>query len=52
MIFNEMKCHVKPSLGLVGECIPCIPPVFAPGYDSQGQYELLFGPHYLRKKIF
>jgi len=25
MIFNEIKCHVNTSLGLVGECIPCIP---------------------------
>jgi len=27
MIFNETKCHVKTSLGLVGGCIPCIPPL-------------------------
>jgi len=26
MIFNEIKCQVKTSLGLVGGCIPCIPP--------------------------
>jgi len=26
MIFNEIKCHVNTSLGLVGGCIPCIPP--------------------------
>jgi len=26
MIFNEIKCHVKASLGLVGGCIPWIPP--------------------------
>jgi len=26
MIFNEVKCHVNTSLGLVGGCIPCIPP--------------------------
>jgi len=26
MIFNEIKCHVHTSLGLVGGCIPCIPP--------------------------
>jgi len=25
MIFNEIKCHVNTSLGLVGGCIPCIP---------------------------
>jgi len=24
MIFNEIKCHVNTSLGLVGGCIPCI----------------------------
>ena len=30
MIFNEIKCHVNTSLGLVGGCIPCIPPVSAP----------------------
>jgi len=27
MIFNEIKCHVNTSLGLVGRCIP---PVSAP----------------------
>jgi len=26
MIFNEIKCHVNTSLGLMGGCIPCIPP--------------------------
>jgi len=26
MIFNEIKCHVNTSLGLVGGCIPCTPP--------------------------
>jgi len=26
MSFNEIKCHVNTSLGLVGGCIPCIPP--------------------------
>jgi len=26
MSFNEIKCHVNSSLGLVGGCIPCIPP--------------------------
>ena len=32
MIFNEIKCHVNTSLGLVGGCIPWIPhpPVSAP----------------------
>ena len=30
MIFNEIKCHVNTSLGLVEGCIPCIPPVSAP----------------------
>jgi len=33
MIFNEIKCHVNTSLGLVGGCIPCIPhPVSAPAF--------------------
>ena len=27
MIFNEIKCHVNTSLGLLGGCIPCIPPL-------------------------
>jgi len=27
MIFNEIKCHVNTTLGLVGGCIPCIPPL-------------------------
>jgi len=27
MIFNELNCHVNTSLGLVGGCIPCIPPL-------------------------
>ena len=32
MTFNEIKCHVNTFLGLVGGCIPCIPPpVSAPG---------------------
>jgi len=26
MIFNEIKCHTNTPLGLVGGCIPCIPP--------------------------
>jgi len=26
MIFNEIKCRVNTSLGLVGGCIPCISP--------------------------
>ena len=26
MILNEIKCHVNTFLGLVGGCIPCIPP--------------------------
>jgi len=30
MIFNEIKCHVNTFLGLVGRCIPYIPPVSAP----------------------
>jgi len=30
MIFNEIKCRVNTFLGLVGGCIPCIPPVSAP----------------------
>jgi len=30
MIFNEIKCHVNARSGLVGGCIPCIPPVSAP----------------------
>jgi len=25
MIFNEIKCHVNTSFGLVGGCIPCTP---------------------------
>jgi len=31
MIFNEIKCRVNTCLGLVGGCIPCIPPVSEPG---------------------
>jgi len=26
MIFNEIKCHVNTSLGLLGGFIPCITP--------------------------
>jgi len=26
MIFNEIKCHVNTSFGLLGGCIPCIAP--------------------------
>jgi len=35
MIFNEIECHVNTCLGLVGGCIPCIPPVSAPGSRPQ-----------------
>jgi len=31
MILNEIKYHVNTSLGLVGGCIPYIPPVSASG---------------------
>jgi len=31
MIFNEIKCHVNTSLGLVGGCIP---PVSAPVHSA------------------
>jgi len=37
MIFNEIKCHVNTSLGLVGGCIPCIPPVSVPGWRCYKQ---------------
>jgi len=30
MIFNEIKCQVKTSLGLVGGVSPASPPVSAP----------------------
>jgi len=30
MIFNEIKCHVNTSLGLVGNASPAYPPVSAP----------------------
>jgi len=30
MSFNEIKCHVNTSLGLVGGMLPCTPPVSAP----------------------
>jgi len=31
MIFNEIKCHVNTSLGLMGGCIP---PVSAPVHSK------------------
>jgi len=32
MIFNEIKCHVNTSLGVMGRMHPLhTPPVFAPG---------------------
>jgi len=34
MIFNEVKCHVNTSLGLVGGCIPCTPLVSAPEHNA------------------
>jgi len=41
MIFNEIKCHVNTSLGLVGGCIPFIPPVSAPAHwINVGQRQL------------
>jgi len=40
MIFNEIKCHVNTSLGLVGGCTPCIPPVSAPVF-----YAMTLSPH-------
>jgi len=27
MIFNEIKCHVNTTLGLVGGCIPHVQPL-------------------------
>jgi len=43
MIFNEIKCHVNTSLGLVGGCIPCSPtPVSAPGYNYLGAFYLTY----------
>jgi len=38
MSFNEIKCHVNISLGLVGGCIPCIPPVSAPGLKTPRRF--------------
>jgi len=38
MIFNEIKCHINTSLGLVGGCIPFIPPVSALGIKSACDY--------------
>jgi len=37
MIFNEIKCHFNTCLGLVGGCIPCIPPVSAPARQQYNQ---------------
>jgi len=35
MIFDEIKCHVNTSLGLVGEdASPASPPVSAPDRES------------------
>jgi len=31
MTFNEIKFRINTSLGLMGGCIPCIPPVSVPG---------------------
>ena len=42
MIFNEIKCHVNTSLGLVGRCIP-------PCVRACSLYRLLVGE---RTKIF
>jgi len=33
MIFNEIKCHINTSFGLVGDASPA-PPVLAPGCKS------------------
>jgi len=41
MIFNEIKRHVNTSIGLVGGCIPCIPPVSAPGHDISVYKQLI-----------
>ena len=52
MIFNEIKCHVNISLGLVGACIPCIPPpVSAPGpvylnWDLMAMYSMMERVHF------
>jgi len=40
IIFNEIKYHVNTSLGLVGGCTPCIPPVSAPVF-----YAMTLSPH-------
>jgi len=47
MNFNEIKWHVNTSLGLVGGCIPCIPPVSAPGYDHEF-FIKIFGNHRIK----
>jgi len=35
MIFNEIKCHVNTSLGLVGGASPASLPVSAPGCETR-----------------
>ena len=47
MIFNEIKYHVNTSLGLVGGCIPCIPPVSAPAFTFKWKLK----KHLLHEKI-
>jgi len=32
MIVNEIKCHVNPSLGLVGDASPASPHMSAPAH--------------------
>jgi len=41
MSFNEIKCHTNTSLGLVGGCTPCIPPVSAPEAIAGRVFETL-----------
>jgi len=38
MFFNEIKFHVNTCLGLVGGCIPCMPPaVPAPASEIKSE---------------
>jgi len=46
MISNEIKCHVNTFLGLVGGCIPCIPPCVRPWSSSSFNDAFIHTPRY------
>jgi len=52
IIFNEIKCHVNPFLGLVGDASPTLSPVSAPGLTSDKPWDVQSGLEMILSQIF